>query len=93
MSKETRILTLKYHAPNFSATIVTLAQDVPTDAHNPIAFSEAPHSRDVGHLMAKATEVALTVVYPNRSRAAGYSDKMNYSDYRVRKYWWKNRTF
>ncbi len=37
--------------------------------------SEAPHSRAVGHLMAKAIEVALTVVCPNRSRAAGYSDK------------------
>jgi len=37
--------------------------------------SEAPDSRAVGHLMAKAIEVALTVVCPNRSRTAGYSDK------------------
>jgi hypothetical protein len=40
------------------------------------AVSEAPHSRAVGHLMAKAIEVALTVVCSNRSRAAGYSDKI-----------------
>jgi hypothetical protein len=37
---------------------------------------EAPHSRAVGHLMAKAIDVALTIVCPNRSRAAGYSDKI-----------------
>jgi hypothetical protein len=30
----------------------------------------------VGHLMAKAIDVALTIVCPNRSRAAGYSDKI-----------------
>ena len=36
-------------------------------------FNEAPHSRTVGYLMSQATEVALTIACPNRSRAAGYS--------------------
>jgi hypothetical protein len=36
--------------------------------------NEAPHSRAVGYLMFQATEVALTMASPNRSRAAGYND-------------------
>ncbi|MBW6518822.1 MAG: hypothetical protein K0A89_10020 [ANME-2 cluster archaeon] len=36
--------------------------------------NEAPHSRAVGYLMSQATEVALTMACPNRSRAAGYND-------------------
>ncbi len=41
-----------------------------------LIHSEAPHTRTVGHLMAKANDVALFVVCPNRSRAAGYSNKI-----------------
>jgi len=37
-------------------------------------LDEAPHSRAVGYLMSQATEVALTMACPNRSRAAGYND-------------------
>ncbi|KAF5411078.1 MAG: hypothetical protein C5S43_03790 [Candidatus Methanocomedens sp.] len=36
--------------------------------------NEAPHSRAVGYLMSQATEVALTIACPNRSRAAGYNE-------------------
>jgi len=35
---------------------------------------KAPHSRAVGYLMSQATEVALTIACPNRSRAAEYND-------------------
>ena len=34
---------------------------------------EAPHSRAVGYLMYQATEVALTIACPNRSRVTGYN--------------------
>jgi len=44
-------------------------------ASNPVALSnEAPHSRAVGYLMSQATEVALTIACPNRSRATGYNE-------------------
>jgi hypothetical protein len=35
---------------------------------------KAPYSRDVGYLMSQATEIALTIACPNRSRAAEYND-------------------
>jgi len=39
-----------------------------------LRLDEAPHSRAVGYLMSQATEVALTIACPNRSRAAGYNE-------------------
>jgi hypothetical protein len=37
-------------------------------------LNEAPHHRTVVYLMSLATEVALTMACPNRSRAAEYND-------------------